>query len=66
MNEPRTPLDELFAGWAPARTRPEHADALEEEFCGYPACCHHMDSHDYEATGAVVPCTECPGGVCVR
>lgn len=66
--------------WQPARTKPEHAFAPEDEFCGYLACRHHMDSHDYGAPGeqdAVpyraraiggpdVPCTECPGGVCVR
>ncbi len=60
--------EQLFAGWTPARTKPEHADALDEEFCGYLNCRHHMDSHDYEMTpdDAAVPCTECPDGVCVR
>jgi hypothetical protein len=53
--------------WQPARTKPEHADAPEEEFCGFDNCRHHMDSHDYETPpGKDVPCVECPDGRCVR
>ncbi len=58
--------DELLPEWTPARTKPEHADAPDDEFCGYNACRHHMDSHDYKAPGAAVPCAECPDGVCAR
>lgn len=56
------------SAWRPERTKPEHAEAFDEEFCGYNACRHHMDSHDYEAERADknVPCTECPEGLCVR
>jgi hypothetical protein len=52
--------------WHPERTKPEHADVPEEEFCGH--CRHHMDSHDYDTTPSNrhVPCTECPGGWCQR
>jgi hypothetical protein len=37
-------------------------------FCGYPACDHHADSHNYEerASAPHVPCVECPDGLCVR
>lgn len=35
-----------------------------DEFCGF--CGHHMDPHDYTATGVEVPCAECPKGICPR
>lgn len=53
--------------WTPARTKPEHASASEEEFCGYNDCRHHADSHDYStAEERGVPCTECVNGMCLR
>lgn len=54
--------------WQPARTRPEHALAPDDEFCGYMNCRHHMDSHSYDAAdgGKDVPCTECVDGWCRR
>ncbi len=33
-------------------------------FCGF--CDHHMDHHNYEHGAGVVPCTQCPGGMCPR
>jgi hypothetical protein len=66
-------VDDVFDGrvppvtWRPARTKPEHADLPEEEFCGYDDCRHHMDSHDYRPdAGPDVPCIECPDGMCLR
>jgi hypothetical protein len=52
------------ADWAPARTKPEHADAPEDDFCGH--CRHHMDSHVYDGVSRDVPCQECPDGTCTR
>jgi hypothetical protein len=59
-----TKPDNAAENWAPIRTKPEHADAPDYEFCGF--CAHHADSHIYQSHTGVVPCAECPEGVCTR